>query len=459
MNLEDILQTTEIVGGFSHDLQPPENPDEHIVDKIWELNLEDNLQTTETVGSSQDLQPPENAQTEAHAHVWGIIMLGHMHQIRKQPIVLLDCQLGVYAMRLVKKVDAHDTISYSSKGYALLAKIGEKWFCHRCPNWENCLHILLLYKCWQGIVHLSDQLQVDGNMTTHIYKPQPSRRKLYINLPDWIEGRNHPTVMMTFMVTPSKSHNSRMNFKCSCGKSRCLHYEQFMQSRFNTHSDSPPENSEVQTPQPVSDDVLNPISTKPIFLPYDHDEYTTNRNIMDGFLHGKIPHLIPPFDQNAKCEHGNQFAYDRPKDDWLMIKGRKKHPPVLVTINVIRRVDVYYRPTIGSCDCKQFYDGKEDTILYVWDNFLLTHELMLNFETLLQYNSITINGYVQAWNANHKMYTDCYTISVNAFWYAYCAFVKLCKPREERMLFRCEICEQSPRQTLVCDGIQLRSAA
>ena len=83
MNLEDILQTTEIVGGFSHDLQPPENPDEHIVDKIRELNLEDNLQTTETVGGSQDLQPPENAQTEAHAHVWGIIMLGHMHQIRK----------------------------------------------------------------------------------------------------------------------------------------------------------------------------------------------------------------------------------------------------------------------------------------------------------------------------------------------------------------------------------------
>ena len=281
---------------------------------------------------------------------------------------------------------------------------------------------------------------------------------MYVNLPDWIEGRNHPTVV-TFTVMPRKSHDSRMNFKCSCGKSRCLHYKQFKESRFNTHSDSPPENSEVQTPKPVSDDVLNPISTKPIFLPYDHGEYTTNRNIVDGFLHGKIPHLIPPYDQNAKCEHGNQFACGRPKDDWLMIKGRKKHPPVLVTINAIHRVDVYYRPTIGSCDCKQFYDGKEDAILYVWDNFLITHELMLNFETLLQHNPITINGYVQAWNANRKMYTGCYTISVNVFRSAYCAFVKLCKPREERMLFRCEICEQAPRQTLVCDGIQLGSAA
>ena len=29
---------------------------------------------------------------------------------------------------------------------------------------------------------------------------------------------------------------------------------------------------------------------------------------------------------------------------------------------------------------------------------------MLNFETLLQYNPITINGYVQAWNVNSKIY-------------------------------------------------------
>ena len=34
---------------------------EHLVDKIQELNLEDNLQTTETVGGfSQDLQPTGN---------------------------------------------------------------------------------------------------------------------------------------------------------------------------------------------------------------------------------------------------------------------------------------------------------------------------------------------------------------------------------------------------------------
>ena len=254
----------------------------------------------------------------------------------------------------------------------------------------------------------------------------------------------------------SKSHDSRMNFKCSCGKCRCLHYEQFKRSRFNTHSNSPPKSSEVQTPKPVTDDMFNPISTKPIFLPYDHDQYTTNRSIVDGFLHGKIPHLIPPYDQNTKCEHGNQFASGGPKDDWLMIKGRKKHPPVLVTLNAIHRVDVYYRPTIGSCDCKQFYNRKEDAILNMWDNCLVTHELMLNFETLLQYNPITINGYVHTWNANCKMYVGCYTISVNAFRYAYCAFVR---PREEKMLFRCEICEQAPRQTLVCDGIQLGSAA
>ena len=102
-------------------------------------------------------------------------MLGHINQTRKRPIIQLDCQLPVYAMRLVKKIDSHDNISYSSKGYALLAQVGEKWFCHCCPNWEVCLHCALLYKCWRGIDHLRDQIQVDGNTTMHIYKPQPSR--------------------------------------------------------------------------------------------------------------------------------------------------------------------------------------------------------------------------------------------------------------------------------------------
>ena len=71
------------------------------------MNLEDNLQTTETVGGfSQDLQTPGNrdSQTMAHATSWGNIMLGHINQSRKWPIVQLDHQLPVYAMRLVKSL-------------------------------------------------------------------------------------------------------------------------------------------------------------------------------------------------------------------------------------------------------------------------------------------------------------------------------------------------------------------
>ena len=81
---------------------------DHLVEKIQELNLEDNLQTTEVVnGFSQNLQPPENkdAQIAAFANAWGNIMLGHIRQSRKRPIVQLDRRLPVYALRLVKKVD------------------------------------------------------------------------------------------------------------------------------------------------------------------------------------------------------------------------------------------------------------------------------------------------------------------------------------------------------------------
>ena len=179
---------------------------------------------------------------------------------------------------------------------------------------------------------------------------------------------------------------------------------------------------------------------------------------MDEFVKGRIPYLILPYDQSARCKHGNHFAAGVARDDWLVVKGSKKNPPVLITINAIRQVNVYYRPTVGSCDCKQLYDGNEDAILNVCDNFLITHKLFLDFETMLQYNRITINGYVQAWNAACRLYVNCYTMSVKLFNHAYCCFVQLCKPRIEENLFRCEKCEQAPRQTIVYDGIKMGSA-
>ena len=110
-------------------------------------------------------------------------MLCHIRQSRKQPIVQLDRRLPVYALRLVKKIDSHETITYSSEGYAVLAQVGDKWFCHRCPNWEICLHRALLYKCWRAVEHLRNEIQAVGDTTTHIYKPQPSRRNLYMCRP------------------------------------------------------------------------------------------------------------------------------------------------------------------------------------------------------------------------------------------------------------------------------------
>ena len=93
-------------------------------------------------------------------------------------------------MTLVKKADSHDTITYTSEDYTLLAQVGDKWFCHHCPNWEICLHHALLFRCWKGIDHLRNGIQAVGDMKTHIYKPQPSRQNMYmyVNVVDWIEG-------------------------------------------------------------------------------------------------------------------------------------------------------------------------------------------------------------------------------------------------------------------------------
>ena len=437
---------------------------EHLANKIKELNLEDGLQTA---GKVDDLsQAHENIEEKARS--WAKIMLNHLPQSRKRPIVKLDPQRQVYAIRTVKKSESYNTLDYSADSYALVALIGNDWLCHRCLHKDFCLHRALFFKCWKSVEHMGDGLLAVADRAMHIYKPQPTMRPslyMYVNIPHWIDEGNDPTDhIVTFHVTPSKSHDGKMHFKCNCGKppDRCDHYVQFVNSKFNMSSRSRlqyPEKSEVQTPKPVIVDEFKPISTKPIFLPYDHNEYNTNRSIVDLFVHGKKLRLIPPYDETAKCQHGNTFAPGSPKDDWHMIKGKKKHQPVLIALNAVHIVDVFYRPTLGSCHCKQLYDGKEDAILYVRDNILVTHELMLNFETLLQFNTITLNGYVKSWNGNRNAYVNCYTMSQTTFREAYCSFVKLCRPRDERMLFRCETCEQAPRQTLVCDGIQLGSSA
>ena len=172
-------------------------------------------------------------------------MLNHIPQSRKRPIVKLDPQHHVYAIRTVKKSESYNTLDYSAESYALVALIGNDWLCHRCLHKNFCLHRALFFNCWDSVDHLRDDILAVADTAMHIYKPQPTMRPslhMYVNIPHWIDEGNDPTGhIVTFHVNRSKSHDGEMRFKCNCGAppERCDHYVQFVNSKFNMPSRSP----------------------------------------------------------------------------------------------------------------------------------------------------------------------------------------------------------------------------
>lgn len=69
--------------------------------------------------------------------------------------------------------------------------------------------------------------------------------------------------------------------------------------------------------------------------------------------------LVPLYSATVKCRHGNQFnPVDPIQNHWISRKGAIIHNEV-VTIEEEART-IYYRPSLGSCDCKQDYDSQDD---------------------------------------------------------------------------------------------------
>ena len=72
-------------------------------------------------------------------------------------------------------------------------------------------------------------------------------------------------------------------------------------------------------------------------------------------------HLVPPYSATQKCKRGHQFnSADPVENHWLSRKGAVIHKEA-VTIEDEDRT-IFYWPSLGSCDCKQAYDGQKDLL-------------------------------------------------------------------------------------------------
>ena len=161
----------------------------------------------------------------------------------------------------------------------------------------------------------------------------------------------------------------------------------------------------------------------------------------------KFPlHLIPPTNESSVYVHGNIFNSDDPvTHNWISRKGVLIHKEA-VTIEDSERT-VYYRPTSGSCKCRQEYDGQED-LLFNLDGehygFLLQYlHLMLEGRNPLMtfYRASCKSFYIQSLSK---------PVHIKLLRQAWNAFSRLLDV-DWREAFNCHQCGLTP-QIVICDG-------
>ena len=129
---------------------------------------------------------------------------------------------------------------------------------------------------------------------------------------------------------------------------------------------------------------FNSVSSLPIPYPLP----THLKSVHDQYERGgrEFPlQLVPHYSSTRKCEHGNLFCSADPvQNGWIVKKGCVIHKE---TVNIEdENRTIYYRLSVGSCSCKQAYDGQED-LLFNLDN---KHPFYYGY--LFQYLHLMLEG-------------------------------------------------------------------
>ena len=159
--------------------------------------------------------------------------------------------------------------------------------------------------------------------------------------------------------------------------------------------------------------------------------------------------LVPPYSPTAKCQHGHLFnSADPIQNGWITKKGVIIHKAA-VTIEDEKRT-IYFRPFLGSCDCKQAYDGQDDLL------FNLDNRPLFYYGYLFQYLHLMLEGknpliaFLRASNRSFSVQSHTKPVLIKLLCQAWNAFARLlCIDFAEN--FCCPICGPTPT-TVICDG-------
>ena len=166
--------------------------------------------------------------------------------------------------------------------------------------------------------------------------------------------------------------------------------------------------------------------------------------------------LIPEYDKELRCKHGNAFNKHNPvKHKWITKKNAKIHKKS-ITIGAT----VYYRPTVATveeCTCRQHYEGDKDLLFNVNNNHLFTYEWLVD----LMHNCIESKMPIMASfrSANSSRYFFNQEILKEKMYdhlrRAYNSFIRCFAIDKNPHSFNCLQCPAEGPVSIVMDGMQM----
>ena len=285
--------------------------------------------------------------------------VAYAHFLRGNPLAYLQITENVLALL---DLDRETNTGHLSKTYVILERtynqhLKEYDYTCSCKK-KDCLHITeissLASPCTDSITNGPDTFEYE-------YLTQ--------NLIGIYENANNSYSILRHTPEEIKC------LKCKPNVTSCVHTIAFDKYK------PTPSQANIRSPH-----TFKSVSTE--MIPY---QFAAKEDIetVTGYLTGmkKYPtHLIPTYDEAKMCEHGYFFS-----DQYKKLCKAELH---LGHFSIT--CEVYYRPALGNCQCKQYYDGRSDLLLnldnqhlypYVWMIDILHKTLETQFTLHAQFRS------------------------------------------------------------------------
>ena len=205
-------------------------------------------------------------------------------------------------------------------------------------------------------------------------------------------------------------YGSKVQYRCmSCaGQSRkCSHVATFMEWAEQLEEGSQllleNEDSSEQSPRYPSvskETIPYPLTEQQQEL---HDKYESGLAFPD--------ELIPPYVPEKKCIHGNKYSDRDPvQSNWVSCANSVVYKFTSTITSNTRKV--YYRPSVGSCGCRQEYDGQSELLFNLDNKHLFYHGFLFSYLHLMLEGRNPLVSYLRACQRNHEVLSHAKPVSI-----------------------------------------------